>query len=319
MKRIHIVHTGGTIGSMRTDEGTIDLIDVPHATKTSGECIFTESSPYHILSENMTPKYWNLLISHVKELDLSELDALFITHGTDTLAYTANLFALLFKDSGIPIFFISSHRPLEDPIANGHDNMAAAIESTLKMDVKRTLKRNVFVPYRSMKGIMKVHAGEKIMQSGDFSNDFYSIKDETINDLDAVISQLKKESMISSSHNIQSDLPLYKTAGEISANILAIRPYPGIDYEAFDVTKPRAILHGTYHSFTATDESSGSGSLIEFAKRAAAAGKKVYIAPMSSSSDKRYATLANLTNCEEIIPLYDMSFEMAYAYLSLLK
>ena len=329
MKKIHIIHTGGTIGSERKSDGTIDLFDVSLESRATDGCICSSSSPFNVLSENMSPKYWTILLNHIKSLDLSDIDALFITHGTDTLAYTTNIFSLLLNNLHIPVFFISSNSPLTDSSSNGYDNFSKAMDMVMSDGEALTpndLPRNntlkgVFVPYKNSNGEMIVHKGENLLQSATFSDDFFSVNYSyssadnadnagDINNVEAILKTLEEHT--NTSHFVDN-------ISKLDAKILVIKPHPGISYNAFNPNEFDAILHETYHSFTATDTKDGGGSLIEFASRMDSNEKRIYLAPISSSLDKNYTTISHLLESKNIIPLYDMSFEMAYGYLTLLN
>jgi L-asparaginase len=301
--KIHVIYTGGTIGSAANSEGALAADTGGFIfPDRDGSVSFSASHPFHILSENMNPDYRNRLVAHIRSLKLSELDALFITHGTDTLAYTANLLALLLYGIRTPVFLISSDRPLRDGRANGSANIDRALDM-----LRDGTEPGVYVPYRSTDGVMRVHRGERLLPATDFSDDFTAIGAPEVNDLSAIARELGRTS------------PLLYTAGELSARITAIRPYPGLRYDAFDLANTDAVLHGTYHSYTASDTEDGPYSLKSFAQKARASGIRVYLAPMLAKPEREYASTRNLLHSADIIPLYNMSFEMAFAYLTILN
>jgi L-asparaginase len=330
---------------------------------------FSFSRPFQLFSENMNPVFWNRLIEHLRSLDFEAFDALFITHGTDTLAYTSNLLALLFWGIDTPVFLISSDKPLSHERANGIENLREAIRT-----VKTGCPAGVYVPYRNADGIMHVHRGERLLQPADFSDDFTSVTHPSVNDLSRIVSQLRP--------NAAS--PLLYTVQELKTRVTAIRPYPGLRYDIFDLSNTDVILHGSYHSFTASDingsaptadmdgsaipyeslrtaadrvspsltvisdmdgsappyeslrtaadkvspsltapsDMDGSApelahySLKGFARKAHKQKIDVCFAPILSQPERIYASTRDLLDSGLIRPLYDMSFEMAYAFVS---
>ncbi len=63
--------------------------------------------PYTILSENAEPEHWLKIIRAIQNRDLRAYHGIMITHGTDTLPYTAAALAtdLIFPTSRCACFF----------------------------------------------------------------------------------------------------------------------------------------------------------------------------------------------------------------------
>ncbi|MDR2157369.1 MAG: asparaginase domain-containing protein [Clostridiales Family XIII bacterium] len=312
--KIHIIYTGGTIGSAMGRDGALAVSDAQSAmdddfpaasgreNATRGDAIiFSVSRPLRILSENMDAACWNLLIDHIRSLHPTDADALFVTHGTDNLAYTANLLALLLHGLTLPVFLISSDRPLRDKRANGRANFDEAVRMT-----RIGASPGVYVPYRNTDGVMRVHRGERLLQAGDFSDGFSSVTDPGVNNLTRIARMIREDA---DKPLPNAEKPLLYALNAITTRVASIRPYPDIRYDLFDPTRTDVILHGTYHSFTAAE------SLIGFAKRARENNIDVCLAPMLSRSEKMYESTKRILDSGLVRPLYDMSFEMAYAYL----
>lgn len=124
---IAVIQTGGTIGSTRGESGSLQ-------TSTTGEKvvssnieeiadelsvkIVSRTSPFNILSENMTPEDWQILARHIKEVLTPNLDGVVITHGTDTMEYTTNALSLSFPDIPFPMVTVGSMRDPEHPFSD---------------------------------------------------------------------------------------------------------------------------------------------------------------------------------------------------------
>lgn len=135
---IAVIFTGGTIGSsiqqnyvstdsqmpyrlleMYNESQAKDNPDFPH---------FITVEPYTTLSEYMNGLHLNLLIASVREQLAQEIDGIIITHGTDTLPFTAAALGMCFAYARIPILLVSSNYILDDPRANGLTNFTAAVD-----------------------------------------------------------------------------------------------------------------------------------------------------------------------------------------------
>ena len=131
---ILVIFTGGTIGSVVDDNWiSVDssakytLIETYKKRYKDTDTVFDTVSPYYILSENLSAKELTLLYKCVKENACKEYDGIIITHGTDTLQYTSAAIGLLFPKIDLPVVFVSSAYPLENPLENGSENFAAAV------------------------------------------------------------------------------------------------------------------------------------------------------------------------------------------------
>ena len=183
MKNILVVFTGGTIGSTAT-EGTINTaIGAPFKLielfqqhyKNYQHIHFNTLQPLQILSENLAPCVWVTLIAAIEAQQTNQYDGIIITHGTDTLAYTAAALSFYFNAIKTPMLLVSSDYPLDNPRANGLGNFICAVEFILQ-----NIKAGVFVPYRNQLQTTQVHSGSRLTCSLQLSGDFFSVQGKSI-------------------------------------------------------------------------------------------------------------------------------------------
>jgi L-asparaginase len=165
MKNILLVFTGGTIGSAVSD-GVIDtnktqgfkLLELFHHEDPQAEDIkFTSLQPLQILSENMAPSAWQILFNAIESQNLASYDGIIVTHGTDTLAYTAAALSYYFNALKVPILSVSSDYSLDDARANGLSNFRCAVDF-----IRQRIRAGVFVPYANQNQTMQVHHGARL-------------------------------------------------------------------------------------------------------------------------------------------------------------
>ena len=137
MSKILVIFTGGTIAStlrdgvMDTDkEKNYKLID--SYLNLDDSVTFETKEPYFILSENLSFDNINTLCKCVKESLSEDYDGIVVTHGTDTLQYSASALDIILGNINIPVILVSSNYPLEDTRANGFDNFIGAIKTLMK-------------------------------------------------------------------------------------------------------------------------------------------------------------------------------------------
>ncbi|WP_297980721.1 asparaginase [uncultured Oscillibacter sp.] len=115
MKKILLIGTGGTIASEMTEGGLTPeltteqlLSQVPAISGICGvECI----QLLNLDSTNITPGHWRMMARCVRT-HYGEYDGFVITHGTDTMAYTAAALSYLIQGSPKPIVLTGAQKPI---------------------------------------------------------------------------------------------------------------------------------------------------------------------------------------------------------------
>ena len=156
--KISVIFTGGTIGS-KTEDTTVSLGTAPY-TLLEGQgydgVSFDCFEPYTVLSEEMTADRLRTLADSVRG-HLDSCDGIIVSHGTDSLVYSAAFLGYLFADTPVPIVLVSSGYPLDDPRANGRQNFSAAV------GLIRSGEKGVFVTWTA-DGVSKVHRGVRLLR-----------------------------------------------------------------------------------------------------------------------------------------------------------
>ncbi len=248
--KILVIFTGGTIGSTvdngyisTDDQKTYRLIE-QYNEQNFLDVEFTFAEPYSLLSENLTGEHLRKLGDCILENQHKGYDGIIVTHGTDTIQYSAAAMGYYLPNISIPIQFVSSNFVLEDPAANGLANFTYAVEFIAK---KRGT--GVFVIYRNNDNIIYVHRGTRLLPHLPYNDDLISIQGQYYGlyqdgaykpNSNYTLSQGTK------SKDIQISLSLPQTW---DSQILCIYPYPGMCYPQIKEDK-KAILLETYHSGT---------------------------------------------------------------------
>ena len=115
MKRILMIGTGGTIASGKTAEGLMPeltseqlLSFVPAVSALCrAECLQLLS----LDSTNLAPSHWLLIAKAIRER-YDRYDGFVISHGTDTMAYTAAALSYLIQGSPKPIVLTGAQKPI---------------------------------------------------------------------------------------------------------------------------------------------------------------------------------------------------------------
>ena len=323
MKHILLILTGGTICTRVTEDGTRAVsakaaaqlkLNFLNNCAYAEEIQIEESENFYVLSENMTIDIWNRLIDYLRTVDFSAYDGIVIAHGTDTLAYSAAMFSYVLTDAKIPVFFVSSQRPLSDPLANGNANFKAAVDC-----IMAGITPNVYVTYLNISdGKMYLHLGSHIRQCENYSDDFESFDAIDISMLsDASLEKIKKAYPSKEKH------PICTLYGDwhLKDTVLMIAPYVGLNYDAFSLGSYRAVLHGTYHSGTVctqTEEHHDKYSILYLLDRCKENHVALYLSPSKVEGEvyDTVPTVARHHNAPHF--LWGMTTEASYAKLVLL-
>ena len=154
-KKILLLTTGGTIASMPGSDGL-----QPHRSGVMERELDQLRTYYDITvqdvmcldSSNIRPAEWQLIARAVYELR-GDFDGIVISHGTDTMAYTASAVTFMLPDIDLPVVFTGSQLPLADVLSDGPDNLrtAFAMAASGKSGIFLAFDRKVMLGCRAVK------------------------------------------------------------------------------------------------------------------------------------------------------------------------
>ncbi len=131
LPELSIISTGGTIASRidyRTGAVTSQfdaddiLTAIPDLAKVAR---YRTRQLYTILSENMTPSIWQELARAVHDEIRKGVTGVIVTHGTDTMAYSASALAFMVR-TPVPVVFVGSQRSADRPSSDNAMNAVSA-------------------------------------------------------------------------------------------------------------------------------------------------------------------------------------------------
>ncbi len=133
MKRVLIIHTGGTFGMTPMEpektlkpgniEKQIDTY-IPRIREIADIAI---NIPFNLDSSNIGPGEWRILFTIIRE-EIDSYDGIVIIHGTDTLVYTASALSFLLLDLDKPVILTGSQRLLSDLRTDARNNLINSVE-----------------------------------------------------------------------------------------------------------------------------------------------------------------------------------------------
>lgn len=127
--KILLLGTGGTIACLPGENGLAPSFHVEQLLKY----IHTDVSDivcrdlFQLDSSNIQPEEWRTIASALNESIRDGYEAIVITHGTDTLAYTASMLSFILQGVEIPIVLTGAQYPIAYPDSDGKENLTNAI------------------------------------------------------------------------------------------------------------------------------------------------------------------------------------------------
>ena len=114
----------------------------------------------------------------------AKYDGIIVTHGTDTLPYSAAALSYALGNNTIPVVLVSSNYPIADERANGVDNLHGAIkliaDAMSQYETGTTIGKKkhhgVFVSYKNHDGIIYIHRASRLLETAAFSDEYFSAK-----------------------------------------------------------------------------------------------------------------------------------------------
>ena len=127
-KKILLLTTGGTIASLPGGDGL-----EPHRSEVMERELNQLRTYYDITvddvicldSSNIRPEEWQLIARRIFE-ERAGFNGIVVSHGTDTMAYTASAVTFMLPNIDLPVVFTGSQLPLADMLSDGPDNLRTA-------------------------------------------------------------------------------------------------------------------------------------------------------------------------------------------------
>ena len=121
MKNILMLGTGGTIASVPSADGLIPALDgsamLQLVPELEGICTITCKEILNLDSSNLEPSHWQLIAKAIAA-EYANYDGFVITHGTDTMAYTAAALSQMLHNCQKPVVLTGAQLPIQ---AEGSD------------------------------------------------------------------------------------------------------------------------------------------------------------------------------------------------------
>lgn len=308
--KVLFLFTGGTIGStvqgdfIGTDRKKPYLLLESYRRAFGIDFAYDTATPYTNLSENNTGDTLRVLMASVAEAAKGDYDGIIVTHGTDTMQYSAAALSYALADVKIPVMIVSSNQPIEHPASNGLANLRGALRFVAEVGAP-----GVFVAYQNEGEPVTVHRGTRLCESLAYTDAVYSI----YNSFYGIFEEGKPFVKNPAYRELSNEMPAIgaQPLGADCKEILRVSPYPGNPYRPL-TSDVRYILHTSYHSGTVNTESEQVKAFFAAAKKAGVTTFLTGVAPGAAYDSTRFFEEMG------ILPLYNIAPIAAFVKLWLL-
>ena len=219
-KHILLLTTGGTIASLPGGEGL-----EPHRSDVMERQLNQLRIYFDIIvedlmcldSSNIRPVEWKQIAQRIYDCRL-DYDGIVVSHGTDTMAYTASAITWMLPGIDRPVVFTGSQLPLADVLSDGPDNLrtAFAMAATGHPGVYLAFDRKVMLGCRAV----------KVRASG-----FSAF--ESVNACYAA--QVSNLGLVIDPTGLQPQMGFPQLLTDISNNVFLLKLTPGLDPAIYDM------------------------------------------------------------------------------------
>jgi glutamyl-tRNA(Gln) amidotransferase subunit D len=138
LPRVSIISTGGTIasrvdystGGVRAAISARDLLSI--VPELSDIAAVDADILFSVFSENIGPKHWQAMARRVAEKISAGAQGIVITHGTDTMGYSAAALSFALQNLPVPVLFVGSQRSSDRPSSDAATNLTGAVTAAAR-------------------------------------------------------------------------------------------------------------------------------------------------------------------------------------------
>ena len=134
MKRIMLFTTGGTIAARPGPNGLLPSMApeelLAHLERYRPDCHFVGESLMEMDSSNVQPEEWKRIARRIIQ-SMDDYDGFIITHGTDTMGYTASALTFMLRNLRKSVVLTGSQLPIDHPLTDAITNLYTAAEAVV--------------------------------------------------------------------------------------------------------------------------------------------------------------------------------------------
>jgi glutamyl-tRNA(Gln) amidotransferase subunit D len=245
LPKVSIISTGGTIAS-KVDYKTgavspaLSAGDLYQSVPELGDMANIKTEILlSVLSENITPENWSSMAKSVSNHIKNGAEGVVITHGTDTMGYTAAALSFALTNLPIPVILVGSQRSSDRPSSDAYLNLKGAVLTAARAPFAEV---GVLMHSGSSDSSLVVHRGTRVRKLHTSRRDAFA----SINALPLAKVQDGKIETFGEYRKRGGDLEL---KANFEQDVVLIKSFPGVPPDMFDPIIHRGfrgiVLEGT--------------------------------------------------------------------------
>lgn len=316
LPNVMIMSTGGTIasrvdyetGAVKPALSSEDLASlIPEIFEVAN---IDTNILFNIFSEDLTPKHWERIAERAAKFVEEGFNGVVITHGTDTMAWTAAALSFAFRKLPVPIILVGAQRSSDRPSSDSAFNLLAAVVAAAKAPFAEVA---IVMHGETGDSYALAHRGTKVRKMHTSRRDAF----QSMNDLPLakIYPYVKRVEVISNVFRIRGEDKEVHVEAKFDEKVALVKFYSSIDPEVIDF-----FVDKKYHGIVL--EGTGLGHfpqrLINAVKRAVEEGIAVVMTSqcLFGRINMYVYSTGRLYLEAGVIPGEDMLPEVAYVKLS---
>jgi len=304
-KHILLLTTGGTIASAPSEDGggLVPAVSGHGLAElmrpVSGLYDITVREILHLDSSNIQPEEWKVIARSVFQAR-DDYDGIVITHGTDTMAYTASVLSFMLENINLPVVVTGSQLPLMHPLSDALENLRCALA------MAASGKPGIFVAFNR-----KIILGTRAVKVRTMGFDAF----ESVNC--PPVGRIDSQGLILEEHLLRKPKGPCVLHEELGVNTFLIKLTPGLNPEIFEMLLKMKYKGIVIEAFGAGGLHYIHRDLISQLKKVTDAGIAVVACSqcLYERSDFSIYETGKLALEQGLIPAYDMTTEAAVTKL----
>ena len=191
--------TGGVTSVLSAQDLYSSVPEISDYAKIDTEILINE------YSENIGPNEWNIIINKIIEkINLGMYQGIIISHGTDTMSYTASALSFALQNIPIPVILVGAQRSSDRPSSDASSNLIGAVICASRLDYS-----GVFVVMHSgmSDDVVACHIGTRVRKN-------HTSKRDAFQSIDVLPVATINKNQIYLNHEVVSNIILKKRSVE---------------------------------------------------------------------------------------------------------
>ena len=211
--------TGGVTPALSASELNAAIPELAKIANIDAEVLFSE------YSENLQPEHWKKIAEKLDTCSKSEYKGIVITHGTDTMQYTAAFLSFALSGFHIPIALVGSQRSSDRPSSDAALNLISAVRFVIEGNTKGVF---VIMHHNESDDLVVSHLGTRVRKNHTSKRSAF----KTIGDDPAFLILDKKiEKNLKKEFFQQKD---YNPKLNLDTRVALVKYHPGYDPKLID-------------------------------------------------------------------------------------